>query len=87
MKHTFGHFEQPLPLSLDLGIPPLHLHRALLRRCYDDPSTRLAHTLVRMKPVRDSSPLPDTQHNQTLLQRAHELDDALHAREVVSILR
>ena len=29
MKRTFGHFEQPLPLSLDLGIPPLQLQQAL----------------------------------------------------------
>jgi len=29
MKRTFGHFEQPLPLLLDLGIPPLHLQQAL----------------------------------------------------------
>jgi hypothetical protein len=28
MKRTFGHFEQPLPLSLDLGIPPLALQQA-----------------------------------------------------------
>jgi hypothetical protein len=28
MKLTFGHFEQPLPMSLDLGIPPLALQQA-----------------------------------------------------------
>jgi hypothetical protein len=27
MKRTFGHFEQPLPMSLDLGIPPLALQQ------------------------------------------------------------
>ena len=25
MKRKFGHFEQPLPMGLDLGIPPLEL--------------------------------------------------------------
>jgi hypothetical protein len=28
LKRTFGHFEQPLPMSLDLGIPPLALQQA-----------------------------------------------------------
>jgi len=28
LKRTFGHFEQPLPMSLDLGIPPLVLQQA-----------------------------------------------------------
>ena len=28
MKRTFGHFEQPLPMALDLGIPPLQLQQA-----------------------------------------------------------
>jgi hypothetical protein len=28
LKRTFGHFEQPLPMSLDLGIPPLALLQA-----------------------------------------------------------
>jgi hypothetical protein len=28
LKHTFGHFEQPLTMSLDLGIPPLALPQA-----------------------------------------------------------
>jgi hypothetical protein len=28
MKCTFGHFEQPQPMSLDLGIPPLALQQA-----------------------------------------------------------
>jgi hypothetical protein len=28
LKRTFGHFEQPLPMLLDLGIPPLVLQQA-----------------------------------------------------------
>jgi hypothetical protein len=28
MKRTFCHFEQPLPMALDLGIPPLELTQA-----------------------------------------------------------
>ena len=28
LKRTFGHFEQPLPMLLDLGIPPLALQQA-----------------------------------------------------------
>ena len=28
LKRTFGHFEQPLPMSLDLGIQPLALQQA-----------------------------------------------------------
>jgi hypothetical protein len=28
MKHTFGHFEQPLSMSMDLGIPPMKLQQA-----------------------------------------------------------
>jgi hypothetical protein len=28
LKRTFGHFDQPLPMSLDLGIPPLALQQA-----------------------------------------------------------
>jgi len=43
------HFEQPLPMSLDLGVPPLDLVQALqlvklhFRYSYDAPSTMQAH--------------------------------------------
>ena len=45
MKRTFGHFEQPLPMLLDLGIPPLALQQAKqlcqlhFRYTYGSPST------------------------------------------------
>ena len=45
LKRTFGHFEQPLPMSLDLGIQPLALQQAKqlcqmhFRYTYGTPST------------------------------------------------
>ena len=49
LKKSFLHFEQPLPMSLDLGVPPLDLVQALqlvklhFRYSYDSPSTMQAH--------------------------------------------
>ena len=49
LKKSFLHFEQPLPMSLDLGVPPLDLVQALqlvklhFRYSYDAPSTMQAH--------------------------------------------
>jgi hypothetical protein len=48
LKRTFGHFEQPLPMLLDLGIPPLALQQAKqlcqmhFRYTYGSPSIMLA---------------------------------------------
>jgi hypothetical protein len=74
LKRTFGHFEQPLPMSLDLGIPPLALQQAKqlclmhFRYTYGAPSIMLARLYALRVANMMASPNDGMEHR---IQRAY----------------